>query len=407
MRIYAIAFLLFMAVAVNAQYKNDNVSYKTVYLEDLCTTLKQQPGYLLLDVRSKGEYADTSQHTGANIGYLENAINIDVRELDKRLGELSSYKNKPVFVYCSHSQRSRRAAAMLAENGFTRVFNINEGLTGIVWKKDAGIGCAAELYGTKNGFSLIGPSAIVTLLRKPGKAIVYDLRGDSAFKGIASDEIRNSFGSIKGAIPINSEADMDQKLVNIPRHKTIILVDDFGETSMKVAGLMVKEGYTDVRVLLEGMEKWMDTAPGDCPGKTDFWIRNSPYEVITAPELEAWQTVNAGYLLVDVRDAAAFNNKAKEAYHNKGHIKNAVNIPAADLEKTSAGWSFPKDRPILLYDFSNQPETYKAARMLAGKGFTKVAVLSGGLFNLRWQAANIKGRENLFNWVVDIPAAGF
>ena len=42
------------------QYKNDNVLYRLVYFQDLCKTMEENPGYLLLDVRSKGEYEDTS-----------------------------------------------------------------------------------------------------------------------------------------------------------------------------------------------------------------------------------------------------------------------------------------------------------------------------------------------------------
>lgn len=33
-----------------------------------------------------------------------------------------------------------------------------------------------------------------------------------------------------------------------------------------------------------------------------------------------------------------------------------------------------------------------------------VALLAGGVFNLRWKAANIKGRSALKDWVIDIPS---
>lgn len=407
MRLLLLLALMVLASNASAQYKNDNTLFKTVYLEDLCTTLGKNPGYLMLDVRTKGEYADTSHYPGANIGYFENAINIDLRDLDKRLAELSPYKNKPVFVVCSHSQRSRRASALLAENGFTNVFNINEGLSGVNLKKAYGIGCTAELYGTKNPFIYVSPANLVELIRNPGKAVVYDLRSDSAIKGIATNERLNAFGRIKGAIPISSEADMDLKLSGVPKKKTIILVDDFGEEAATIAYLVAKEGYTDVRVLFEGMEKWMATAPADCPGKLAYWIKTTPYEIIAIPELQNWLDRNSGYLMVDVRDAEVFANKSKEPWQNKGHIKTAINIPAANILKTAESWSFNKDRPILLYHFFNQPDVFKAARDLTNLGYTKVVVLSSGLFNLRWQAANIKGREGLFNLVEDIPAGGF
>src|SRR5437868_2470623 len=95
--------MVFAFNVCNAQYKNDNVLFKTVYTQDLCDQLSKNPGYLFLDVRSKGEYEDTSM-MGMNIGRFKGAKNINVRELGGRIGELSAYKDVPIFVYCSHSQ---------------------------------------------------------------------------------------------------------------------------------------------------------------------------------------------------------------------------------------------------------------------------------------------------------------
>ena len=112
-----------------AQYKNDNVAYKTVFPQELCKELQKYPDRLLLDVRSSGEYEDTSTSVRYNLGHLKNAKNIDVQELGKRISEISAYKNKPVFVYCSHSQRSPQASHLLTENGFNKVFNMAGGLS--------------------------------------------------------------------------------------------------------------------------------------------------------------------------------------------------------------------------------------------------------------------------------------
>jgi rhodanese-related sulfurtransferase len=389
--------------SVSAQYKNDNLSYKTVYLEDLCNSLQQHPDYLFLDVRSAGEFADTSRFSGANIGSLQNAVNIDIRELDKRISELASFKQKPIFVYCSHSQRSRRASTLLAENGFTQVFNINEGMTGFNLKKGNTIACASNLYSTKNGYRLISANDLVNLLKQPGKATLFDLRSDSAYRGISSNEKLNAFGTIRGGIHVTSKEALLEKSAVLPKTNTIVLVDDYGDGSMEAAGLLVKEGFTDIRVLLEGMDKWMATVPEDCPEKSSWWTRTVPYSVITAPELDQWAANNTGFLMMDIRDSTQFNNHAKESYLNKGHIKNAVNIPFSQVKDLMSKTSFSRDRPVLLYNFASQPETFKTARMLYDMGFRRVAVLSGGIFGIRWQAANIKGRSGLNHWVTDIP----
>src|SRR6266850_5550843 len=123
-----VTMLAFLPV-INAQYKNDNTLFKTVYIEDLCRQLQSNPDHIILDVRSQGEYDDSSSASYLNIGHLKNAKHIDIRELPLRWRELMPFKDKPIFVYCSHSQRSRRASKLLSDSGFANVTNINGGLT--------------------------------------------------------------------------------------------------------------------------------------------------------------------------------------------------------------------------------------------------------------------------------------
>jgi 3-mercaptopyruvate sulfurtransferase SseA len=58
--------------------KYDNNLYHTVYIEDLPDALKTNPGHLLLDVRSPGEYHDTSMYDISNIGRLKGSKNITI-----------------------------------------------------------------------------------------------------------------------------------------------------------------------------------------------------------------------------------------------------------------------------------------------------------------------------------------
>jgi rhodanese-related sulfurtransferase len=130
---FILFLLLGISSGINAQFKNDNVKYTTIDMADLCKALNANNGYLLLDVRTKGEFYDTSSSASYNLGRLNGAVNISVRELGSRIADISNYKDKPVFIYCSHSQRSRRAGKMLADSGFTKVFNVNGGITSIYY----------------------------------------------------------------------------------------------------------------------------------------------------------------------------------------------------------------------------------------------------------------------------------
>jgi len=72
----------------------------------------------LVDVRTEQEYAG-----GAPAG----AVNIPLHTLRDRLDELD--RGQPVYVYCGVGQRAYNAARILAQHGFSDVWNIAGGLT--------------------------------------------------------------------------------------------------------------------------------------------------------------------------------------------------------------------------------------------------------------------------------------
>ena len=59
-------------------FKYDNTIYKVVYLNEAFRLMDSMQNYLLLDVRSPGEYADTSRSTALNIGRFKGAVNITI-----------------------------------------------------------------------------------------------------------------------------------------------------------------------------------------------------------------------------------------------------------------------------------------------------------------------------------------
>ena len=73
-----------------------------------------QEGALLLDVRSEREFA---------AGHLPGAVNVPVTQLAAQLETLGD-KRRPIVVYCASGMRSRRAASLLREAGYSRVLNL-------------------------------------------------------------------------------------------------------------------------------------------------------------------------------------------------------------------------------------------------------------------------------------------
>ena len=69
---------------------------------------------VLLDVRTKEEYADY---------HINGSVNIPLDSLDTISGRIPD-KATPVFVHCLSGGRSASAAAYLRRNGYSRVYDI-------------------------------------------------------------------------------------------------------------------------------------------------------------------------------------------------------------------------------------------------------------------------------------------
>ena len=70
-------------------------------------------GAIILDVRSKGEYAG---------GHIKGSINISVDTLRGNLGKLKD-KNNPIITCCASGMRSASAKSILLSSGYTQVYN--------------------------------------------------------------------------------------------------------------------------------------------------------------------------------------------------------------------------------------------------------------------------------------------
>jgi rhodanese-related sulfurtransferase len=108
--------------------KKSGIRFTNITVVQLCERLKANPNAVLLDVRSPGEF-DGSKKDVPSFGHFKKAININVTELEKRIGELSKYKGQEILVYCSHSHRSPASSYLLGAKGFTNVKNMVGGVS--------------------------------------------------------------------------------------------------------------------------------------------------------------------------------------------------------------------------------------------------------------------------------------
>lgn len=93
--------------------------YGDVTVQEARRLIEDKPGLVLLDVRTASEYEE---------GHIEGAVNIPVQELSVRFDELSI--EDELLVYCRTGNRSAQAVDVLLDLGFTKIYHMDEGITG-------------------------------------------------------------------------------------------------------------------------------------------------------------------------------------------------------------------------------------------------------------------------------------
>lgn len=80
--------------------------------------------HLLVDVRTPEEFAE---------GHIAGAVNISLQTLSERLNEIP--RDQPVVVYCRSGNRSAQASQILAQAGYTTIYDLG----GIIAWQQAGL----------------------------------------------------------------------------------------------------------------------------------------------------------------------------------------------------------------------------------------------------------------------------
>lgn len=108
--------------------KKSTVTFTTLEPSNICAYMHTHPNLLLLDVRTKEEYERDMQFNGV---ISPRRINIPLQELNSRFYEINNLKDSSILVYCSHSHRSPQASYLLGQHGFSRIINMNGGLSAL------------------------------------------------------------------------------------------------------------------------------------------------------------------------------------------------------------------------------------------------------------------------------------
>ena len=96
----------------SAKNTEQNSSYQQVSMEEGLELMKEDSGYILLDVRRDDEFEE---------GHIPGAINIPNESIGtEEIAELPD-KRQAIYVYCRSGNRSKQASQKLVDLGYTNV----------------------------------------------------------------------------------------------------------------------------------------------------------------------------------------------------------------------------------------------------------------------------------------------
>lgn len=87
---------------------------------DLIEANSENPDFIIIDIRTPGEYAG---------GHVENAINIDFYGADFRSEIDMLDRSKTYLIYCASGNRSGQALVMMENDDFLTVYNLGGGIS--------------------------------------------------------------------------------------------------------------------------------------------------------------------------------------------------------------------------------------------------------------------------------------
>lgn len=284
-------------------------------------------------------------------GHLPGAVNIPDSKFEQMTDQLPADKNKLAIIYCSgvECMLSHNVARKMEKLGYANIKVYADGTP--AWST-AGLPTA------------VSTAYVKKLIDEKEKFMLIDARPRRVF----------GQGAIPGAVNI-PDSEFDKHRDQLPADKATFLVFYCGglecNLSDKSADKARKLGYTNIKTYPEGYPGWNKAYPSAMtvaaaaaaapaaakqamdivPGKEKGSISNASFEKLA-------NGTPGAVLFVDVRDAREFA---------RGHLKGAINIPIAELEKKLD--TLPTDRPVIFLCATGgrSGEAYDTTRMLRGE----------------------------------------
>ncbi len=386
-------YILLLSFFISSIVACSQNNYNEVTLAQVMQKAKQtDKGYIILDVRTPGEYVDTNQagrHIG--IGRIKSAINISLQDLLQKpetIKQLDKYKNDDIYVICSHSYRSRRISNLLLQNGFTKVNNVQGGMTEWYRNYQELAPYMAGLYENNIAYHNMAPAQLYKKLQaKEPVTIIGFANPPRFFFDSLVAPLYAVFPEIKG-VQYYSPADSLSILekVKAGNGRDFVFFNTVGSGANETADWLARMGYTNVHSLIGGLTGFFEYLANYQSGSTiRYLLPKSKIEFFTP--LSFCRNTPKNVQWVDIRHDTTFNQVTKGTKIDYKTLNGAVNFP---FYKNADEFSQHFTDKTKLYILLPQ-DGYRGldlANALVSKGY-RIGWLWGGIERWEWYTNNI------------------
>ncbi|MBC7948275.1 MAG: rhodanese-like domain-containing protein [Chitinophagaceae bacterium] len=371
-------------------------NYKEITLPDLMRK-KQHGGkdMVIVDVRSNGEYYDSaSRFRQSNIGRIKDAIHIELRELQQNpeaLKKLEPYKDKEIYLICSHSYRSRAASNILLKNGFTNVSNVQGGMTEWYRRYDDLTPFREAYLESSVTYRNLSPNELFDQLSTNKNILLLGIRNTPRFFYDTATIRFYTYYPLPAKTVMFDYADSLLVLQEVQKVKDrpVVLFNLVNNGAAELAHWLANKGVKDVSYLVGGPNLFYETVANRVqPALTNkYFKKQTEVEFLTALNYCAKKDKKS-VVLVDLRHDTLFNKVNDGVKHDFKHLKNAENFFVGKGEGMFEKQFTDKRKEYTLYS-ENGIEGLELADALSRKGY-KISYLVGGTGRWEWYMNNVE-----------------
>ncbi|MEP6926769.1 MAG: rhodanese-like domain-containing protein [Ginsengibacter sp.] len=389
-------FLLFITCLFILPQVNAQKAYNEVTLPELLNKLQQKdPNMVVVDVRTRAEYYDTTSiYQQSNIGRIKGAINIPLQDFRKDpsiVHKLDVYKDKDIYVICSHSYRSRVVSSLLLDSGFIHVNNTRGGMTEFFRRYNDVLPYKNDFYETAINYKNIAPAQLLKELSNNKSLLLINISNTPKyFWDSANVVFYKYYPSFKNGVNYNYADSLKiLELVKKEKNKDVVLYNNTNYGAAELARWLTEKGISNVSYLVGGTNLFYEYVVNEnLTSANNFLKMNSGIHFITPSlycnQMSSFQDAK----FIDLRHDTVFNKITEGAKYNYRHLKNAVNFfegkGVQEFKKL-----FPDKKIEHIFVSEDGIEGLELADNLTKAGY-KINWIIGGMHRWEWYMNNVE-----------------